>query len=280
MTANVATPPKYGVWINGSSGRMGLEIQKSLLEDGKQLRLIGGSSRKFEGAHFHQGKVVTKELLAETWLKTASDLRIDLLLDFSTLEGNQLLLESIEEAAKKGLKNKALLIGTTGLSPAVLKRWQQVACSQQLTLLMAPNTSIGILLTVKAALLAAGITTQMGFDIEIVETHHRMKVDAPSGTAKFIANTLVENIEGLSLCLNRRGARQRGEVGVHAVRGGSVFGEHEVRIIGDSEEITISHRAFSRALFAKGALVLSTWLMRQKPGVYGLMDINVQDLKS
>jgi 4-hydroxy-tetrahydrodipicolinate reductase len=253
---------------------MGLEIQKCLTKENTPFRLVGGNSRKFEGADFNQGKNVSKELLAQALIKS----EVDLILDFSTAAGNELLLDALVEGEKEGLRDTCVLVGTTGIKEATALRWRQVATRQNLTLLVAPNTSIGILLTVKAAVLAAGITTQMGFDIEIVEAHHRLKVDAPSGTANFIAKTLTENIDGLRINFQRPGVRQPGEIGVHAVRGGSIFGEHEVRIIGDNEEITISHRAFSRALFAEGALVLSRWLVQRAHGIYGLMDIDVQDL--
>lgn len=253
---------------------MGLEIQKCLIVPTSTFRLIGGSSRKFEGPHFHQGQTVTKNLLALSLLKAD----VDLVFDFSTPEGNQMLLEALLEGQEEGLKGKRILVGTTGLSQEAIARWRSAASSLGLTVLLAPNTSIGILLTVKAAILAASITSQMGFDIEIIETHHRMKNDAPSGTAKFIAQTLVDHIKGLKMTLNRLGARQSGEIGMHSVRGGSIFGEHEIRIIGDSEEITITHKALSRALFAQGAVVLANWLLRQNPGVYGLLDIDVNEL--
>lgn len=261
-----------GLWLHGSSGRMGREIQKALLDQkASPLRLLGGSAETFEGELFLQGKPVDSDTLATMLARPETDL----ILDFTTEAGNALLLEAFEAA---DLERKAVLIGTTGLPESQLARWKKVAAAKKLALLIAPNTSVGVLMTVKAALTAAGVLSGLGFDIEIVETHHRHKRDAPSGTARFMASTLCDAIKGLETVTDRVGARKPGEIGIHAVRGGAVFGEHEIRIIGESEEVTISHRAFSRALFASGALVLGAWIVRQKPGIYGLMDVSVDDL--
>ena len=265
------TAATTGIWIHGSSGRMGKEIQRLIVEQHPDLRLAGGSSRHFEGEHFHQGRPVTSELLAQSLAQG----EIDVVLDFSGVEGNETLIAALATGKASG---KAVLVGTTGLSDQQLARWRELADHQKLKLLIAPNTSLGILLTVKAALLAAVPLAGAGFDIEITETHHRAKKDAPSGTARFIADTLAAGVPGLHVTTERQGPRQPGEIGVHAVRGGGVIGEHEVRLIGDNEEITISHRAFSRSLFAAGALVLATWLVRQKPGCYGLLDVAPGDL--
>jgi 4-hydroxy-tetrahydrodipicolinate reductase len=176
------------------------------------------------------------------------------------------------------VRHKSVVIGTTGLPAAQLAAWRDTAAAQELRLLIAPNTSVGILVALKAAILAATPLVGIGFDVEITETHHRAKVDAPSGTARFLADSLAQAIPELNVVTDRRGARQRGELGVHSVRGGGVFGEHEIRLLGDAEEIRISHRAFSRSLFASGALVLAGWILKQEPGVYGLLDVKAEEL--
>lgn len=262
---------KPAFWIHGSSGRMGQEIQKALAERGQPFRLIGGSGSKFEGANFRQGQDVTAGALAAAFDKHA----VELIVDFSAPDANALLLEALSLTHRKGM---AVLLGTTGLTPEQLTRWRDVASVGGHRILVAPNTSIGILLLAKAALLAAGVAASLSFDVEIVETHHRGKKDAPSGTAKFLAETIAGGVGGLAPRYDRHGARQAGEIGVHAVRGGGVYGEHQVRIIGDSEEICLSHRAFSRALFAAGALTLGSWLIARNPGYYSLLDIDVKDL--
>ncbi len=251
---------------------MGQEIQRVLLEPlGKGLRLIGGSALTFEGEHFYQGKPVTPELLASALSKDP----IDLVLDFSSPDGNALLLKALTLGK---VKNLHVLVGTTGLDAKAQKQWAALAKSLSLAVLMAPNTSIGVLVATKAALFAAAPLAKLGFDVEIVETHHRAKKDAPSGTAKFMAEVLQEGLTGTKIQTARSGARQAGEIGVHSVRGGGVFGEHEIRLLGDNEEITLKHRAFSRTLFASGALVLGRWLLQQKPGFFLLRDIQPEDL--
>ena len=103
-------------------------------------------------------------------------------------------------------------------------------------------------------------------------------MDAPSGTALFLAENVAKASKGLKVCQNRDGKRLDHEIGVHALRGGGVFGEHEIRFMSPSEEISISHKAYSRELFAKGALVLGKWLSSQESGKYSLFDIKLEDL--
>jgi 4-hydroxy-tetrahydrodipicolinate reductase len=259
--------------LHGSSGKMGVEIQKALAAAptaAGAFRLAGGSDRTFTGEQLYQGRPVTKELLAHALTKDG----VAAVADFSTEEGNQLLLEAFRAGPVKG---KAVLIGTTGLAAARLDAWRQLARDNDLRLLIAPNTSVGVLVAVKAALLAAAPLTRLGFDIEITETHHREKRDAPSGTARFIAETLAAGT-GTRVAADRCGKREQGELGVHAVRGGGVCGEHEVRFLGDAEEIRITHRAFTRALFAGGALTLVRWLLEQPVGAYGLLDVGIDGL--
>ena len=115
----------------------------------------------------------------------------------------------------------------------------------------------------------------VSFDIEMHETHHRGKKDAPSGTARLIAHVLAqggENLEPLKIIDHRLGVRSADELGISSSRGGVVFGEHEIRFLGMSEEITVTHRALQRELFVDGALTLMKWLLCQKPGFYRVLD--------
>lgn len=265
------TTQGLGIWIHGSSGRMGQEIQKAILASRGKFRLSGGSDKMFEGETFYQGRAVTPELLGHALAKD----KVDVVVDFSTEEGNAMLLAALKKGEAKGVR---VLIGTTGLRETRLAEWRQLAQEQQIPVMAAANTSLGVLIAAKAALVAAAPLVRLGFDVEIVETHHKHKKDAPSGTAKFLAQTLVDGVGDLMLTTDRVGARVPGELGVHAVRGGGVFGEHEIRILGEHEEVTIKHRAFSRALFASGALVLAGWLAEQTPGFYGLLDVQIDDL--
>lgn len=259
------------LWLHGASGRMGREIQQAVEADREHFCFVGGSSRTFEGEAFYQGRPVTPGLLGDRLLKD----KPSVVIDFSTVEGNIVLRAALREGMVLGAR---VLIGTTGLGPDDLAAWSALAKEMDLTILMAPNTSVGILLTAQAALKTAAPLARLGFDIEVTETHHRMKKDAPSGTAKFLAQTLANQIPGLRVVHDRQDERKPGEIGVHAVRGGGVVGEHEIRMMGDFEEITITHRAFSRSLFASGALVLARWLDRQSPGFYSLLDVSLDDL--
>ena len=261
---------KVAVWMHGSSGKMGKEILAAI-QSQDVFKVVGGNGRSFEGDPFLQGKKVTSSLLAGALKKG----HVEVIFDFTNREGSCQLIEAITEA---GLKNLFIIVGSTGLDDASIKKWQDLAGSNKLAVLIAPNTSIGVLVSSKLAARAAAALFPKGFDIEIIETHHRAKLDAPSGTAKHYARQILAKLDSLKQVFPRTGARQRDEIGMHAVRGGGVFGEHEVRIISDNEEVKISHRAFSRALFSKGALDLGHWLLAQKPGFYNLEDVKLSEL--
>ncbi len=247
----------YSVWINGLNGRMGQSISEAINEDKQDFTLLGGFSE-------------------ESGFDSSTDFeKADLLLDFSTEEGNRQLLSFLEQSATENL---AVVIGTTGLSEQRQHAWTTLAKEKGLRLLFAPNTSLGILVLAKTAMQLTPTLFGEKFDIEIVETHHRAKRDAPSGTAVFLSEAVCKANSDLKVENQRQGLRQRNEVGVHAMRGGGVFGEHAVRFIGDFEEVTLSHRAFSRSLFAKGALVLGRWLLGKEKGSYRLLDIDLKEL--
>lgn len=234
-----------GVWMHGASGRMGQEIRKALGEGTRKLSLAGQS---FEPK-------MSKEDLA----KELSRKDVALAIDFTTPEGNALLKGALE-AAGGGVKGKAVLVGTTGLADRAKAEWKALTETRGLRCMLAPNTSLGVLVASRLARDAAQVLARLGFDIAIVETHHKHKKDAPSGTAKFLGEAVGS------------------PVAYHAVRGGGVFGEHEVRFLGEAEEVSIGHRAFSRTLFATGALVLGEWLLARSPGFYALSDVAIDEL--
>ncbi len=250
---------------------MGKEIRE-LCRQGwhDRFSVAGGSART---ADPDGDTIVTSPaLIAKKLLQTQTEI----ILDFSSAAGNKVLVEAIESSSE--VRGLSVIIGSTGMPSEDCQRWRKLAGERKLRLLFAPNTSIGILMAVKAASLIAPSLRQLGFDIEITETHHRRKLDAPSGTAKFLAETVAASVGDLNVVTERHGGRKENELGVHAVRGGGVFGEHEIRLIGDSEEVAISHRAFNRTLFADGALVLSSWLKGKNPGIYGLLDVDPKEL--
>lgn len=255
------------VWINGLSGKMGLELQ-TLIASSERWDLVGGTSI---------GELVDRESgISETdWKRLPECLnRSDVLIDFSAPAGNAELLKFFQESS---VKDKAVLIGTTGLEAEQRSAWKSLAKDRKLRLLLAPNTSLGVLLTLKVSQQLAGVLSKFNFDIEVVESHHRAKIDAPSGTAKFLAEGIAHTVDKQTI-YGRTGRRQPQEIGVASLRGGSVFGEHEIRFLGDNEELVVSHRALSRTLFAQGALLLAGWVVTRSPGAYGLEDVSIEDM--
>lgn len=257
------------LWINGISGRVGQELQE-LCRARSEFRCIGGMSH--EGLVDKDGKVSPYSKKALSSLVAEAEV----ILDFSAPEANKLLLEGL--AARPKTTALSIVIGTTGLSDAQKKAWQALTSThKKIKLLIAPNTSLGVLVCSQVAKVLTRLLVPRGFDAEIVETHHRHKKDAPSGTALLLAESVVSANKklGLKITTDREGQRQQQEVGVSAVRGGGVFGEHDIRFLGDHEEVTLSHRAFSRTLFAQGALVLATWLDSKAAGTYQFDDVEL-----
>jgi 4-hydroxy-tetrahydrodipicolinate reductase len=263
------------LWLHGFDGRMGQSIRKALLDD-PRFNLQGGSSHQRifvsdEGSSQEQFHI---DSFSATALARALE-SVDIIIDFSSAAGNATLIKTLQS---NNLAGKAVMIGTTGLGEGTTQKWVRYVEEQQGKVLFAPNTSLGIYLLVKLAQQAASVLRPQGFDIEICETHHRHKKDSPSGTAKFVAQVLADQ-ENLRPQYQRQGLRESDELGVVALRGGSVFGEHEVRLMGDLEELGLTHRALSRELFAKGALRLGEWLAQAKSGqAYRLTDIPLEQM--
>jgi 4-hydroxy-tetrahydrodipicolinate reductase len=195
----------------------------------------------------------------------------DVVVDFSQPHATRANLAACRAA------RKPLLIGTTGL-PAELTEAELDAAGREIPVLIAPNTSLGVALLVELVRRAAR-TLPLEFDIEIIEAHHRMKRDAPSGTAMALARAAgnerglasPETLSGASA--QRAGPRPPGEIGFAVVRGGDIVGEHTVLFAGPGEELRLSHRAADRAIFARGALRAALWLLGQPAGRYGMRDI-------
>lgn len=187
----------------------------------------------------------------------------DLMIDFSSKEA---VWEHLEFAKTE---KTAFLTGITGFSEDELKKIKDYA--NDIPILLDYNMSIGI--NTITSLLKQLKTKLEGYDIEILETHHKYKKDAPSGTAKKIFNEINEN-DRLKEVNGRvaESLRENNEVGVHSIRGGGVFGEHTVRFIGEFEEVAISHRAFSRTTFALGAIKAGLWLIKQEKGFYNMLN--------
>ena len=194
----------------------------------------------------------------------------DAVIDFSFHSFTDLLAKTCAEQGKK------LVVGTTGHTAEELAAVTEASGS--IPIVLAPNFSVGVntlfWLTRKAAEILGP-----DFDLEVVEMHHRLKTDAPSGTAKRLAEILADARE-LSYESDTRhgrkgdvGARTTTEIGVHAIRGGDVVGDHTVTYAGSGERIELTHRASSRDTFANGSLRAAKWLASQEPGLYDMQDV-------
>jgi 4-hydroxy-tetrahydrodipicolinate reductase len=259
--------------IIGVSGRMGQALVRVACEL-PQVRITGavasaGSASLGRDAGALAGVdplgvEVTSDL-------TAALAAADVAIDFSQPHATRANIAACHAA------RKPLLIGTTGFT-AELTEAELDAAARDIPLLVAPNTSLGVALLMELVRAAARILPPE-FDIEIVEAHHRMKRDAPSGTALALGRAAGDG-RGLAPAESligarapRAGPRKQGEIGFAVVRGGDIVGEHTVLFAGPGEELRLSHRAGDRALFARGALRAALWLLGQPPGRYGMSDI-------
>lgn len=171
---------------------------------------------------------------------------------------------------------KAIIIGTTGFEPEQEK--EIATYSNSLKIVKSGNFSLGVNLLAGFVKLAAQALDE-DWDIEIIEAHHRRKIDAPSGTALLLGKAAAlgrkKTLEQLRTPAREGiiGARERGKIGFSAIRGGAIIGEHDVRFESDSESLILAHRAHDRSIFAKGALKAATWSIKQENGIYSMADV-------
>lgn len=194
---------------------------------------------------------------------------VDAVVDFSSHQATQALLEL---AAAGG---RPVVIGTTGHSPEDKARLLKLAA--RVPCVWSGNYSIGVNLLFALARKAAR-TLGEDYDVEVVEMHHRMKKDAPSGTATRLLEIIMEErkLDRTALRHGRKGItgeRAKAEVGVHSLRGGDVIGDHTVVFAGSGERLELIHRAGDRTLFARGALRAAQWVIGRPPGVYDMQDV-------
>ena len=254
----------FGVAIAGAGGRMGQALIEALRGD-RELQLaaaleIAGSPSI--GSRI-SGVSVTSDIAAAL---AASDV----LIDFTRPEG---ALGNLRACRSRG---KAMVIGTTGFSAA--QKQEIEAAAKAIPIAMAANFAVGVNALYKLAETAARILGE-GYDVEIIEAHHRQKVDAPSGTAlqlgEAIAKALHRNLPEVERHgrHGEPGARPAAEIGFHAVRGGDIVGEHTVLFAGIGERIELTVRSQSRATYAAGALRAARWLRGRKAGLYDMQDV-------
>jgi 4-hydroxy-tetrahydrodipicolinate reductase len=271
MTAESSRPPLIRAAIVGVSGRMGQALLRAAPAF-PQLLITGAiASAESLALGRDAGEVAgtTKANLPVTCDLPAALAVADVVLDFSSAAAAPSTLSACRAT------RKPLLLGTTGFGPELDGELRATAA--EVALLVAPNTSIG------AALLAQ-LTAQSAralpasFDIDVLELHHRLKQDAPSGTALALARTAAE-ARGLtpaqasgSVAREPSGARAAGQIGLASVRAGDIVGEHTVLFCGAGEELVLTHRVRDRGVFARGALAAALWLSSQPAGRYGMRD--------
>ena len=257
------------VAINGACGRMGRRLVEIVGEqddmkivaalEAKGHPMLGRDAGEVAGVGA-LGVPVSDELTVEG----------DVAIDFTAPESTVAL------ARLCGERGMAAVIGTTGLEPDQVKVIE--AAAGKVPVLFAPNMSVGVNVAFEAARMLAGALGD-DYDVEIVETHHSLKKDAPSGTAKGFLRTIVEALGrdmDKDVLYGREGMvgqRRPGEIGVHAVRGGDVVGEHRVLFLTQGEQIELTHRATDRGIFARGAVRLARELLKRPPGLYGVLEL-------
>ncbi|MFA7254571.1 MAG: 4-hydroxy-tetrahydrodipicolinate reductase [Candidatus Omnitrophota bacterium] len=256
----------------GASGRMGKTILQLASQD-KAFKIVGGlEQRGHESLGQDLGPVIGGDLMGVkvTQDATAALKNADVLIDFSHFSA---LPENLKAAVKT---HTAYVIGTTGIPAATLKQIQ--IASRKIPIVQSPNMSVGVNLLFRLAALAGKVLDE-SYDLEIMEVHHRMKKDAPSGTALKLLEILLE-ARGRDMKKDvvygragETGAREKGKIGVLALRGGDVVGDHTVSFFGDGERIELVHKASSREAFARGALLAAKFLAKKKQGLYHMQHV-------
>ena len=197
------------------------------------------------------------------------DVEADVVIDFASAKAEDALIEGCVE------KKLPVVVCTTGLSEEQLQKIREA--SKEVAVLKSANMSLGVNTLLKLLQDAAKVLAPAGFDMEIVEKHHKHKVDAPSGTAIAMADSINEALGNeYTYTYDRSGRRQERdpkEIGISAVRGGNIVGEHEVIFAGLDEVIEFKHTAYSKAVFAKGAVSAAKFLKGKGPGYYDMSDV-------
>lgn len=240
---------------NGKMGRMITEIVKSDVE----AAIVAGIDTYTETMNEYP---VFEDI-------KMCDVKADVVIDFSNAKAADALLDYCEE------KKLPVVLCTTGLSEEQLERVDKV--SHKIAVLKSANMSMGINLLLKLLKEAAKVLAPAGYDMELVEKHHNQKLDAPSGTALALADSMNEALDNAyTYVYDRSQARKKRdskEIGISAVRAGTIVGEHEVFFAGTDEVIEFKHTAYSRSVFAKGAVEAAKFLKGKTSGMYDMGDV-------
>ncbi len=246
------------ILLHGCNGHLGREISRLAQED-KDVEIVAG-------VDIHGGAQWEYPVFASLF---DCDLPCDVLIDFSSYRATDQVLDFCLG------RELPLVLCTTGLTDDQLENVR--ACSQKIAVLRSANMSLGIHVLQKVLQEAAKTLANAGFDVEIVEKHHRFKCDAPSGTALALADSINEATGGRYQYVydrsQRHAPREEREIGISAVRGGTIVGDHEILFAGPDEVLTFGHRAYSKAVFGKGALEAAKFLAGRAPGMYGMRDV-------
>lgn len=244
--------------LNGAGGAMG-KVVAELISADEDMEVVAGVDLK---TNVDLGFPVFNDI-------RKIDIEADVIIDFSSVKAVDNLLDFVEE------RKMPAVICTTGLSEKQIIRIAKL--SESAAMLRSANMSLGINLLTKVLVDITPALRAAGFDIEIVEAHHRRKVDSPSGTAVLLADAVNENMENkLSYTFDRserHEPRKPDEIGFSSVRGGTIVGDHDVIFAGEDEVITLSHRAYSRKIFANGAIAAAKFLKGKTEGMYDMSDV-------
>ena len=244
--------------MHGCNGAMG-QVISGLVENDEEISIVAG----IDIADNKKNPYPVFASLQEC------DVEADVVIDFSNAKAVDAMLEAC--AAKK----LPVVVCTTGLSEAQVAEVEETA--KKTAVLRSANMSLGINVLLKLLKEAAQVLAPAGFDIEILEKHHNQKVDAPSGTALALADSINEAMDHAYHYKYDRTAervkRDKMEIGIQAIRGGSIVGEHDVYFAGKDEVITFSHTAYSKTIFAKGAIQAAKFLAGKQPGLYTMADV-------
>ena len=260
------------VGVIGAGGRMGRMLIEAI-QDNPQTALNAAIER--QGSSLVGADAGEVAAIGRLEVQIVDDLKavindIDVLIDFSLPAATE---QNMQVCAKH---NVAMVIGTTGFN----EQQEQVLAkaSEQVAIVYAGNYSTGVNLSLKLLGMAAK-AFGTDADVEIIEAHHKHKIDAPSGTAYMMAEAVAEargqNLKEVVVYgrEGQTGAREAGTIGIHAIRGGEIIGDHTVMFIADGEVVEITHRARARMTFAAGAVRAATWIVQQSVGQYNMQDV-------
>ena len=260
------------VGVIGAGGRMGRMLIEAT-QDNPQTTLSAAIER--QGSSLVGADAGEVAAIGRLEIQIIDDLKavisdIDVLIDFSLPAATEQNMQVCAE------HNVAMVIGTTGFN----EQQEQVlaTASEQIAIVYAGNYSTGVNLSLKLLGLAAKAFGKDA-DVEIIEAHHKHKIDAPSGTAYMMAEAVAEargqNLKDVAVYgrEGQTGEREPGTIGIHAIRGGEIIGDHTVMFIADGEVVEITHRARARMTFAAGAVRAATWIVQQPVGQYNMQDV-------